>query len=231
MTWTWSASAGSIRARAVAINYEQDGQTYELNLIDTPGHVDFHYEVSREPGGLRGGDPARRRHPGVQAQTVANAYLSHCRGPGHRPGAEQDRHAGGAPDEIREEIMATPRDRPRRRARHRAAKTGLGVPDVFTEPSSTGFPPLGRSDRSALRALIFDSKFDDYQGWSSTSGSSMGVLRVGQKVRLHGGRHRARGHRPRPFPSPLGVPATSSGWVRSATRTPTSSGSADVEHR
>ncbi|MFO0909305.1 MAG: GTP-binding protein [Isosphaeraceae bacterium] len=75
-TWTSNANEVLPSRLAVAINYELDGQTYELNLIDTPGHVDFHYEVSRSLAACEGAILLVDSTQGVQAQTVANAYAA-----------------------------------------------------------------------------------------------------------------------------------------------------------
>ncbi|AGA26242.1 translation elongation factor 4 [Singulisphaera acidiphila] len=175
----------TIKARAVAINYELDGQSYELNLIDTPGHVDFHYEVSRSLAACEGAILLVDATQGVQAQTVANAYLAIAGDLAIVPVLNKIDMQAARPDEIREEIMATlgidPDD-----VLAISAKTGLGVPDVFRAiidrvPSPSGSPT------APLRALIFDSKFDDYQGVIIYVRVVDGVLRVGQKVRLMAG--------------------------------------------
>ena len=108
----------TIKARAVAINYTLDGQVYELNLIDTPGHVDFHYEVSRSLAACEGAILLVDATQGVQAQTVANAFLAVGNDLAHRAGPEQDRHAGVAAGGGQGRDPAHAGDRPRRHPGH-----------------------------------------------------------------------------------------------------------------
>ncbi|WP_406696707.1 translation elongation factor 4 [Singulisphaera sp. Ch08] len=175
----------TIKARAVAINYVLDGQTYELNLIDTPGHVDFHYEVSRSLAACEGAILLVDATQGVQAQTVANAYLAIAGDLAIVPVLNKIDMQAARPDEIREEIMATlgidPDD-----VLAISAKTGLGVPEVFRAIIDRVPAPAG-DPTAPLRALIFDSKFDDYQGVIIYVRVVDGALRVGQKVRLMAG--------------------------------------------
>jgi len=175
----------TIKARAVAINYNLDGQTYELNLIDTPGHVDFHYEVSRSLAACEGAILLVDATQGVQAQTVANAYLAINGDLSIVPVLNKIDMQAARPDEIREEIMASLGIDPDE-VLAISAKTGLGVPDVFRAIVDRVPAPSG--DPSApLRALIFDSKFDDYQGVVVYVRVVDGVLKVGQKLRLMAG--------------------------------------------
>jgi GTP-binding protein LepA len=172
----------TIKARAVAINYKLDGHTYELNLIDTPGHVDFHYEVSRSLAACEGAILLVDATQGVQAQTVANAYLAVNNNLAIVPVLNKIDMQASRPDEIKEEIMASlgidPAD-----VLAVSAKTGLGVPDVFRAIIDRVPPPAG-DPKAPLRALIFDSKFDDYQGVVTYVRVVDGVLKVGQKIRL-----------------------------------------------
>src|SRR4051794_20772387 len=175
----------TIKARAVAINYQLDGKTYELNLIDTPGHVDFHYEVSRSLAACEGAILLVDSTQGVQAQTVANAYLAINNDLAIVPVLNKIDMQAARPDEIREEIMATLGIDPDE-VLAISAKTGQGVPDVFRAIIDRVPPPSG-DPRAPLRALIFDSKFDDYQGVVVYVRVVDGVLRVGQKIRLMAG--------------------------------------------
>src|SRR4051794_6910574 len=172
----------TIKARAVAINYTLDGQVYELNLIDTPGHVDFHYEVSRGLAACEGAILLVDATQGVQAQTVANAYLAINGDLAIVPILNKIDMQAARPDEIREEIMATLGIDPTE-VLAVSAKTGLGVPEVFRAIIERVPPPAGSPDKP-LRALIFDSKFDDYQGVVTYVRVVDGILRVGQKIRL-----------------------------------------------
>src|SRR3954447_18719159 len=199
----------TIKARAVAINYQLDGQVYELNLIDTPGHVDFHYEVSRSLAACEGAILLVDATQGVQAQTVANAYLAINGDLSIVPVLNKIDMQAARPDEIREEIMATLGIDPDE-VLAISAKTGQGVPDVFRAIVERVPAPSGDPD-APLRALIFDSKFDDYQGVIIYVRVVDGMLRIGQKIRLMAGEteHEVTGlgrFRPREVPcDELGV--------------------------
>jgi GTP-binding protein LepA len=172
----------TIKARAVAINYTLDGQEYELNLIDTPGHVDFHYEVSRSLAACEGAILLVDATQGVQAQTVANAYLAVNGNLTIVPVLNKIDMQSSRPEEIKEEIMVSLGIDPSE-VLAVSAKTGVGVPDVFRAIIERVPQPAGKPN-APLRALIFDSKFDDYQGVITYVRVVDGTLRVGQKIRL-----------------------------------------------
>ncbi len=175
----------TIKARAVALNYTLDGQTYELNLIDTPGHVDFHYEVSRSLAACEGAILLVDATQGVQAQTVANAYAAINNDLAIVPALNKIDMQAARPDEIREEIFATLGIDPAEILAV-SGKTGQGVPDIFRAILDRVPPPPG-DPKAPLRALIFDSKFDDYQGVVVYMRIVDGSIKVGQKIRLMAG--------------------------------------------
>jgi GTP-binding protein LepA len=154
----------TIKAQAVRVFYESpvDGETYQLHLIDTPGHVDFTYEVSRSLAACEGALLVVDASQGVEAQTVANTYLAiesgleliPCLNKVDLPGAEPERVA----EEIAE-LLGEPADSVRRIS----AKTGEGVTSVLDELIARVPPPSGVLD-APPRALIFDSEFDQYRG-------------------------------------------------------------------
>jgi GTP-binding protein LepA len=172
----------TIKARAVAINYKLGGQLYDLNLIDTPGHVDFHYEVSRSLAACEGAILLVDATQGVQAQTVANAYLAVNNNLAIVPVLNKIDMQAARPDEIKEEILISLGIDPSEILAI-SAKTGQGVPDVFRAIIERVPPPAGDPGRP-LRALIFDSKFDDYQGVITYVRVVDGSLKVGQRIRL-----------------------------------------------
>jgi GTP-binding protein LepA len=154
----------TIKAQAVRVFYEsqRDGQTYQLHLIDTPGHVDFTYEVSRSLAACEGALLVVDASQGVEAQTVANTYLAidsgleliPCLNKVDLPGAEPERVALEVADLLGEPASAL---------RRISAKTGEGVTDVLDELIAR-IPAPGGDPDAPPRALIFDSEFDQYRG-------------------------------------------------------------------
>jgi GTP-binding protein LepA len=153
----------TIKAQAVRVAYTaRDGDTYDLHLIDTPGHVDFSYEVSRSLAACEGALLVVDAAQGVEAQTVANAYAAIDAGlelipvlnKVDLPGAEPDRVAG----EVADLLGSDPDD-----ALRISAKSGEGVEEVLEAIVAKVPPPAGDAAASP-RALIFDSEFDQYRG-------------------------------------------------------------------
>ncbi len=153
----------TIKAQAVRVHYTaRDGETYQLHLIDTPGHVDFTYEVSRSLAACEGALLIVDASQGVEAQTLANTYLAveadleliPCLNKVDLPGAEPDRVAGEVSDLLGE---------PAESVRRISAKTGEGVTDILEE-LVLRVPPPGGDAAAPPRALIFDSEFDQYRG-------------------------------------------------------------------
>jgi GTP-binding protein LepA len=175
----------TIKARAVSINYVVDGRGYELNLIDTPGHVDFHYEVSRSLAACEGAILLVDAAQGVQAQTVANAFAAINADLTIVPALNKIDIPAARPDEIKEEIENT-LGIDREEVLSVSGKTGAGVPDLFRAIIERVPPPPGNPG-APLRALIFDSKFDDYQGVIIYVRVIDGTITVGQKILLMAG--------------------------------------------
>src|ERR671926_1746118 len=172
----------SIIAQAVRVYYTaRDGETYQFHLIDTPGHVDFTYEVSRSLAACEGALLVVDASQGVEAQTVANTYLAidsgleliPCMNKIDLPGAEPDRVA----QEVAE-LIGEPADSILRIS----GKTGEGVEDVLEELVAKVPPPVGDPE-AAPRALIFDSEFDQYRGVIAYIRVVDGVFRKGEAIR------------------------------------------------
>lgn len=172
----------TIKARAVSLQTVLDGQQYELNLIDTPGHVDFHYEVSRSLTCCEGALLLVDAFQGVEAQTVANAYaamehdlkiipvinkidLVHARVP--EVLEEMNQVLGIDPDEVAKV----------------SGKTGIGVPDLIRAIVERVPPPTGDHNKP-LQAMVFDSHYDDYRGAITYVRVMEGTVTKGQKVRF-----------------------------------------------
>jgi GTP-binding protein LepA len=171
----------TIKAQAVRVDFESaDGETYHLHLIDTPGHVDFSYEVSRSLAACEGALLVVDAAQGVEAQTVANTYLAIENGlelipvlnKVDLPGAEPERVAG----EVSDLLGVDPADILRI-----SAKTGEGVPEVLEAIVERVPPPTGAPTASP-RALIFDSEFDQYRGVIAYVRMVDGTFAKGQQV-------------------------------------------------
>jgi GTP-binding protein LepA len=154
----------TIKAQAVRVFYQsaRDGQTYQLHLIDTPGHVDFTYEVSRSLAACEGALLVVDASQGVEAQTVANTYLAVEAGLELIPCLNKVDLPGAQSDEVAVEVADLLGERPDDVARI-SAKTGQGVEELLEELIARVPPPKG-DPQAPPRALIFDSQFDPYRG-------------------------------------------------------------------
>jgi GTP-binding protein LepA len=173
----------TIKAHAVRLTYPaRDGQTYQLNLIDTPGHVDFSYEVSRSLAACEGALLVVDAAQGVEAQTVANSYLAVNQGLEIVPVINKVDLPSADPDRVREQIESVI-GLDASNAILASAKTGLGTEEVLEAVVHRIPPPPGRAD-APLRALLFDSWFDPYRGVVLLVRVMDGRLARGQKIRL-----------------------------------------------
>ncbi|MDA0181773.1 translation elongation factor 4 [Solirubrobacter phytolaccae] len=153
----------TIKAQAVRVFYTaQDGETYQFHLIDTPGHVDFTYEVSRSLAACEGALLVVDASQGVEAQTVANTYLAIDAGLELIPTMNKVDLPGAEPERVGEEIAELIGEDPEQ-VRRISAKTGEGVLDVLEQIVQRVPPPSGDPD-APPRALIFDSEYDQYRG-------------------------------------------------------------------
>src|SRR5438270_8887558 len=154
----------TIQMHPVTIYYEYQGTRYELNLIDTPGHVDFNYEVSRSLAACEGAVLLVDATQGVQAQTVANSLLAINGGLEIIPVLNKIDLATAHPDECVEEIENV-LGLDGTDALRISGKTGQGVPALIDRIIEVIPPPKGNADPAApLRALVIDSTYDDYKG-------------------------------------------------------------------
>ncbi len=173
----------TIKARAVCLNYTaKDGEEYELNLIDTPGHVDFNYEVSRSLAACEGALLIVDSTQGVEAQTLANTYLAlehdleivPVLNKMDLPSADAERVAKEVEDVIGLPALDAPRI---------SAKAGIGIEEVL-ECIVNDIPPPSGSEEGPLKALIFDSAYDSYKGVVVYVRVFEGQLKTGDSIQM-----------------------------------------------
>lgn len=174
----------TIKASAVSVEHEYNGQVYELNFIDTPGHVDFHYEVSRALAACEGAVLVVDATQGVEAQTVANLYkaveadleLIPIINKIDLPSAEPDKRAM----QVEEVLGLDAAD-----CIFTSAKTGKGVAELLDAICERLPPPKG-DPKDKLQALIFDAKYDDYRGVIIYFRIMNGTMKKGDRIRMMG---------------------------------------------
>lgn len=172
----------TIKARAVRLEYEKSGKTYIFNLIDTPGHVDFNYEVSRSLAACEGAILVVDSTQGVEAQTLANTYLAIENNLELVPVINKIDLAASDPEKVRaeiEKVIGIPADS----APLISAKNNIGIENVIDAVISNIPAPKNR-DHLPLRALIFDSFYDPYKGVVVYVRIMDGTLSLGQKIKF-----------------------------------------------
>ncbi len=174
----------TIKASAVTMNYVHEGQTFMLNLIDTPGHVDFSYEVSRAMAACEGALLLVDSTQGVEAQTVANAYLAVDANLEILPVLNKTDLPASQPEVVAEEIEHVLGIR-KGECFKVSAKSGAGVEELLDAIVTLLPPPEDRS-KEPTAALIFDSHFDEYRGVICYVRVFSGTLKKGQKIRMMG---------------------------------------------
>ncbi len=172
----------TIKARAVAMRYERNGEVYELNLIDTPGHVDFHYEVSRSLACCEGALLLVDAFQGVEAQTVANAYAAIGAGLTIVPVLNKVDLVHARAEEVKTEMESSlsidPDD-----VLPCSGKTGIGV-EALLEAIVDRIPPPAGDPSAPLQAMVFDSHYDEYRGAITYVRLMNGTVSKGQKIRF-----------------------------------------------
>ena len=173
----------TIKAQAVTLDYEKDGEKYQLNFIDTPGHVDFSYEVSRSLSACEGALLVVDGSQGVEAQTLANCYTAVDQGLEVVPVINKIDLPQAEPERVEKEIEdmiginAT-------NAPHVSAKTGVGIESLL-DMLIADIPSPEGDLHGSLKALIIDSWFDPYLGVVSLIRIKDGSIKTGQKFKIH----------------------------------------------
>ena len=172
----------TIKSHAIQMNYKLDGQEYVFNLIDTPGHVDFSYEVSRSIAACEGALLIVDASQGIQAQTISNLYLALEHDLEIIPILNKMDLPGAMPEEVKDQIIdliGCDRDD----IIPASGKTGMGIPDILKAIVDRVPAPVGNSE-APLQALIFDSVFNSFRGIIAYYKVVNGEIKKGDKVRF-----------------------------------------------
>ncbi len=172
----------TIKARAVAMRAKIDGQEYELNLIDTPGHVDFHYEVSRSLACCEGAILVVDAFQGVEAQTVANAFAAMNHDLAIVPVINKIDLKHQRADEVTREMEGSLGIDPSKIVRV-SAKAGIGIKELV-DAIVKNVPPPPADKEAPLQAMIFDAHYDDFRGAICYVRIMQGRVRKGQKIQF-----------------------------------------------
>ena len=172
----------TIKSHAIQMDYEQDGEKYVLNLIDTPGHVDFSYEVSRSIAACEGALLIVDAAQGIQAQTISNLYLALENDLEIIPVLNKMDLPGAQPEEVKDQIVDLIGCE-RHKIIPASGKTGLGVPNILKAIVADVPHPEGEPDAS-LQAMIFDSVFNPFRGIIAYYRVLNGSIKKGDKVKF-----------------------------------------------
>ena len=172
----------TIKSHAIQMEYEKDGERYVLNLIDTPGHVDFSYEVSRSIAACEGAILVVDATQGVQAQTISNLYMAIDHDLEIIPVINKIDMPAAHPDEVEDEIVELIGCKPEEIIRA-SGKTGEGVQEILEAVVERIPCPKGNPD-APLQALIFDSVFNSFRGIIAYFKIQNGTIRKGDKVKF-----------------------------------------------
>ena len=172
----------TIKSHAIQMDYIQDGQKYTFNLIDTPGHVDFSYEVSRSIAACEGALLIVDASQGIQAQTISNLYLAMEHDLEIIPVLNKMDLPGAMPEEVKDQIIDLIGGK-REDIIPASGKTGLGIPDILRAIVERVPAPVGDPE-APLQALIFDSVFNSFRGIMAYFKVENGEIRKGDKVKF-----------------------------------------------
>jgi GTP-binding protein LepA len=172
----------TIKSHAIQMDYIQDGEKYTLNLIDTPGHVDFSYEVSRSIAACEGALLIVDASQGIQAQTISNLYLAMEHDLEIIPILNKMDLPGAMPEEVKDQIIDLIGGK-REDIIPASGKTGLGIPDILRAIVERVPAPVG-DPNAPLQALIFDSVFNSFRGIMAYFKVENGEIRKGDRVKF-----------------------------------------------
>ena len=172
----------TIKSHAIQMDYIFEGQKYSINLIDTPGHVDFSYEVSRSIAACEGVLLLVDAAQGIQAQTISNLYLALDHGLVVIPVLNKVDLPGAMPEEIKDQIqdlLGCDRDE----IIHASGKEGIGIPEILSAVINKIPAPSGDPD-APLQCMIFDSEYNSFRGIEIMFRVKNGVIRKGDKIKF-----------------------------------------------